>query len=535
MDHWAFGPEVRVVGAETVDGGWLVSAIGQGDQRCPDCGERSTSRHSWHDRRLQDLPVQGVPVELTLRLGRGRCRSRQCERRTFVDRLPTTAAPVARRTRRVIELLQLLGHTAGGRPGELLAARLAIPASDNTILRQLKRRAVGRAKAPVRVAGIDDWSWRKGWTYGTIFVDVERREVVDVIAERSAETAADWFARHPEVEVVCRDRCGLYSQGAREGAPQARQVADRFHLLQNLRESIEQQMTRVSRFAGRSLLSPTDSCGASGLEDDLQPNRRTQRDARHALFDRVQALFATGKPLRDIAAATGVGWRTVTRWVRSGRLEDRHMMAPTVRSPRYFKDYLSHRWDAGCTNGGHLLHEIKRLGYTGCYSHLQRFLAGWRRANSKPPAQREPFAEEGRAVDPATGWQISPIVAASLCMTPRGMLTPAKAAKVEALKQVSPSFVTMRRLAMRFRGILRSGDVEKLDTWLDEAQSCGLKLMQRFARTVSQDLEAVRNAATERWSSGPVEGQINRLKTLKRAMYGRAGVELLRARLMPFS
>jgi transposase len=166
----------------------------------------------------------------------------------------------------------------------MLAARLAIPASDNTILRQLKRRAATRAKAPVRVAGIDDWSWRKGWTYGTIIVDLERREVVDVIAERSMETAADWFARHPEVEVVCRDRCGLYAQGAREGAPQARQVADRFHLLQNLRETIEQQMTRISRFAGRSLLSPTDSCGASGLEDDLQPSRRTQRDARHALF-----------------------------------------------------------------------------------------------------------------------------------------------------------------------------------------------------------------------------------------------------------
>jgi transposase len=245
--------------------GWSRrSAIGEGDQRRPDCGEHSKSRHSWHNRRLQDLPVQGERVALELRLGRWRCRNRRCERQTFVERLPALAAPVARRTHRVIELLQLLGHTARGRPGEMLAARLAIPASDNTILRQLKRRAATRAKAPVRVAGIDDWSWRKGWTYGTIIVDLERREVVDVIAERSMEAAADWFAQHPEVEVVCRDWCGLYAQGARESAPQARQVADRFHLLQNLRESIEQRMTRISRFAGRSLLSPTDSCGASG-------------------------------------------------------------------------------------------------------------------------------------------------------------------------------------------------------------------------------------------------------------------------------
>src|SRR5271165_6595573 len=208
-----------------------------------------------------------------------------------------------------------------------------------------------RATAAVRAVGIDDWSWRKGWTYGTIIVDLEQHEVVEVIAERSTQTVADWFARHPEVEIVCRDRCGLYSQGAREGAPQARQVVDRFHVLQNLREAIEHQMSHVSRFAGRSLLSETDSRGASGRADDLQPSRRIQREARVALFDRVQALHAAGKTLRDITAITGVGRPTVRQWVRSGRLADRAATMPTTRSPRYFKDYLSQRWEAGCING----------------------------------------------------------------------------------------------------------------------------------------------------------------------------------------
>ena len=528
MESWAFGSDLRVVSAERADDGWLVSAVGNGDQRCPDCAEHSKSRHSWHERRLQDLPVQGLQVALKLRLGRWRCRNPQCERKTFVEHLPDTAAPAARRTRRVAELLRLLGHTAGGRPGRLLAARLAVPASDNTILRHLKRHAATRVSAPVRVAGIDDWSWRKGWAYGTVIVDLERREVVDVIAERSAETTADWFSRHPEVEVVCRDRCGLYSQGAREDAPKARQVADRFHLLQNLREAIEQQMTRVSRSAGRSLLSPTDSCGASGLDDDLQPSRR-------ALFDRVHALHAAGKTRRDITAATGVGRPTVRLWLRSGRLADRSATTPTARSPRGFRDYLSQRWDAGCTHGGHLLHEIKRLGYTGSYSHLQRFLAGWRRAGREPSAGPQLFTEESRAIDPATGWQISPIVAASLCMTPRGVLTAAQAAKVQALKQASPSFTTMRQLAMRFRGVLRSGKAAKLDDWLRDARASGVGALQRFARRLSRDLEAARNAVTETWSNGQTEGQVNRPKTLKRAMYGRAGAELLRARLLPLS
>ena len=142
---------------------------------------------------------------------------------------------------------------------------------------------------------------------------------------------------------------------------------------------------------------------------------------------------------------------------------DRTGLAVCLLDAGGFRDHLSQRWDAGCTNGRHLLHEIRRLGYTGCYSHLQRFLAGWRRTGREPSAGPQLLAEESRAVDPATGWQISPIVAASLCMTPRGVLTAAQAAKVQALKQASPSFTMMRQLAMRFRGILRSGRAAKLD------------------------------------------------------------------------
>jgi transposase len=138
-----------------------------------------------------------------------------------------------------------------------------------------------------------------------------------------------------------------------------------------------------------------------------------------------------------------------------------------------------------------------------------------------------------RAVDPATGWLISPIVAAALCIKPRGMLTPGQAAKVGALKSASPEFTAMRRLAMRFRGILRSKDIEKLDRWLNDAQQSGIYAIHRFAGTLRRDLDAVKNAVTELWSNGQTEGQINRLKTLKRAMYGRAGTELLRARMLP--
>ena len=190
------------------------------------------------------------------------------------------------------------------------------------------------------------------------------------------------------------------------------------------------------------------------------------------------------------------------------------------------------------------LYEIKFRGYTGSFSHLERLLAKWRRANDAKVVTLPPVPEPTtaptttivtvpRAVDPATGWTISPIVAASLCIKPRGLLTPRQAAKVDALKNASADFTAMRRLAMRFRGILRSKDIQKFGVWLDDAQQSGIYAMQRFARTVRRDLDAVTNALTEGWSNGQTEGHINRLKTLKRAMYGRAGAELLCARMSP--
>jgi transposase len=399
--------------------------------------------------------------------------------------------------------------------------------SDNTVLRALKRPAeIASDPQLIRMVGIDDWSWRKGETYGTIIVDLERRKVVDVQPKCSVEETATWLKQHPEIKIVSRDRCGLYAQGARQGAPQAKQVADRFHLLQNLREAIEQQMTNLGQFAGRSLL-PAEA-------GDLYPvPRQARRETRKSAFDRVQTLHLAGKTSRDIAAETGIGWSTVVKWIRYGCLLERRPAPLTPKSPSYFQDFLKRQWEAGNRLGRHLVHDLKHRGYTGSLSHLHRLLAKWRHPNREEVAKVEPPAEESRAIDPATGWQISPIVAAALCMKPSKMLTPPQVVKVAALKEASPGFVIMRRLAMRFRGILRGNDPDKLDQWLDDAQSSGVSSIERFARVLHRDFDAVKNAITEPWSNGQAEGQINRLKTLKRAMYGRAGVDLLRARLLP--
>ncbi|SEF09549.1 Transposase [Rhizobiales bacterium GAS191] len=364
---------------------------GQDPATCPVCGIRSISRHSSYRRTLHDLPAQGTPVTVRARLTRWRCRNDQCERRIFAERLPRLAAPFARRTARLAGIVRLFGHGADGRPAERLMARLGMPVGHTTTLRDVKRSARTHADpALVRVAGIDDRAWRKGMTYGTVIVDLERRRVVDLLPDRSAASTAKWLKGRPEVEVVSRDRAGLYAEGAREGAPQARQVADRFHLLRNFREAIERQLGRFEApireapvLAVKDETGPEQSIaqgpgGRSDVAEHRHFARRARRAARQALFDQIRAHYDTGKTVAAIARELGLGRRRVDRWVRLIVLPERNSMAPKASTPAYHEAFLSRRWAEGTTAVRRLFGDIWQRGYTGSYSHLARFLAPWR-------------------------------------------------------------------------------------------------------------------------------------------------------------
>lgn len=201
--------------------------------------------------------------------------------------------------------------------------QLGMPVSDDTILRHLKRSASqADDEPPARIIGIDDWSWRKSWRYGTIIVDLERRKVMDILEDRSVASVSQWLKRHPTIEVVSRDRCGLYAQAAREGAPQASQVADRFHLFQNLRLAIEKQMSLSGRATGRALL-PDEDIETDHDERALHEEapgmllrnqlRRTHRQSRKEVFEKVHALSKEGLTCSEIARRTGYGRRSIAK------------------------------------------------------------------------------------------------------------------------------------------------------------------------------------------------------------------------------
>jgi transposase len=431
-------------------------------------------------------------------------------------------------------IVDLIGHRMGGRPAEYLMGRLGMPVSDDTILRQIKRRApISNQDANIRVIGIDDWSWRRSTRYGTIMVDLERRVVVDVIDDRSVKSAKAWLQERPTIEVVSRDRCGLYAQAAREGAPQARQVADRFHLVQNLRAAIKEQMSLCGHANVRPILSE-DAIASTTAQH--RRARMAHRQTRQEIFDMLHALRQQGLTYSEIARRTGYERRSVTNWLTSNAPKDRNRAALNPTSPLYFEAFLAECWKDGNRLGRHLLHDLKSRGYTGSRSNLERLLKVWRDAENAQPAMTPLEANVSEAVrDPDTGHVISSDVVAALCIKPRGLLTNHQARKISALKKGSEAFCKMRGLAMRFNALLRSQNPDALDEWIDDAIGTELTAIMRFASVLRRDIDAVKNAIELPWSNGQAEGQINRLKTLKRAMYGRAGPELMRARMLPLN
>jgi transposase len=200
---------------------------------CPTCGLASSSLHSHYERSLGDFPAHGRRLGIRLAARRFRCRNAACERQVFTERFaPDLIQAHARRTSRLEVVLHAIGLALGGRPGERLAARLSMPVCADTLLRLLRRLAPS-TPSDVRVVGIDDFAWLKGHRYGTIICDLERRCTIDLLPDRVGGTVADWLASHPGIEIVCRDRGSGYREGAAKGAPQALQIADRWHLLEN--------------------------------------------------------------------------------------------------------------------------------------------------------------------------------------------------------------------------------------------------------------------------------------------------------------
>jgi transposase len=504
--------------------------------RCPLCDRRSKRVHSRYERTLADLPWGAYAVTVRLRVRRLFCRNARCERRIFAERLPAIALPWARRTQRLDARLTALGLALGGNAGVRLGAKLGLIASRNTLLRRVRQAPMPSAAVPSAL-GVDDWALRKRTTYGTILVDLERRRPVALLPDREADTLAAWLRAHPGVAVIARDRSGAYAKGARTGAPEAVQVADRFHLMQNLAEMLEvvftihtkalravdQARREVIGKNGNLVLPPAETQKRVGF---LAGARHARRKAQH---EQVWALHRQGWPGDRIGPRLGISRSTVYRHLRSEAFPERRTRRNAGHSQLDpWQSVVTEHWNEGRRNGRTLLRDLQRLGYRGSYATLMRYL----RRLQDPQGSAAPARSRLVLVAVAPRRELTPRSVAWTVLRREEKRSAQEREVLAALRRYNPELDEAIALAEEFAVLVRERKPERLDFWLQRAQDGTVVLLRRFAKRLSADYEAVRAAVTLGWSNGPVEGQINRLKMLKRTMYGRAGLDLLGRRFL---
>jgi transposase len=500
---------------------------------CPLCHVAARRLHSRYERTLADLPWAGWTVRLELGVRKLFCDNPDCGRRIFTERLPGVVAPWARRTLRLGQRLTTVAVALGGSAGARLSRDLGIPASRNTLLRLIRAAPLPVCATPT-VLGVDDWAFRKGHTYGTVLIDLERRQRVTLLPDREADTLANWLKEHPGIEIVARDRSGAYAEGARRGAPQAEQVADRFHLVQNLAAVLETVFTAhvaelrtVEQATLDADLGQAVRLGPSHREAPKQAKADERRERRLAKYQQV--LHRLGWTGEAIARHLGISRRTVARYLRHETFPERRGRSDAGRSRLdRWKPIVLERWNAGCQNSRRLFHEIQRQGYRGSYPTLARYTQRLRQAQEGAVRKRgslPPVADPHRQ-------PLTPRTAAWLVLRHAEHRDATDAEQLSRLRTQHDALTEAIILAEEFVAIIREGQAERFDPWLAQARDSALPAFRNFARKIDSDYDAVRAAVTSPWSTGQVEGQINRLKMIKRQMFGRASFDLLNRRFI---
>lgn len=515
---------------------------------CPLCQLPTLRVHSRYQRICLDLPLAAHPVRLLLHVRRFRCATAGCSRRIFTERLPGLAAPYAHRTTRLRGVLTDLGLALGGAAGARLAAHLHLPTSDDTLLRYVRAVPDPPLAAGPRVLGIDDWARRKGQRYGTILVDLETHRPVDLLPDRETATVAAWLTAHPGPEIISRDRAEAYAAAASQGAPAARQVADRFHILRNLGDALEELLVRLHQELTRAVSTlPPDSpmppgsavavvpdppaaspppvaipvAAAAEHPEPLPAPDTVRRQARQARYEELLRLRGLGWTQQASARHLHLSLRTVQLWLAHPCFGQRRPRQLQPRLLDAYTTYLDRRWNEGTHNARVLYQEIRNQGYRGGYGNVNAYFAGRRGAATAgaTPLPKTPPLPRARALR----W---------LLWRPVADLDDAEYITVRRVCAASQEVTVAYGLVMDFQAIVRQHQADQVGSWIALAYASGITELLSFARGVERDFAAVLAGIELPWSQGPVEGAVTRLKLLKRQHYGRAKFDLLRLRVL---
>jgi transposase len=534
----------------------------QPNATCPECAQPTSAVHSRYTRRLADLPWAGVAVVMRLQVRKFFCRNVACPRAIFTERLPEIALPHHRQTQRLWEQQRQLALAHGGEAGARTAERHGLPASAKTLLRRICHTPLDATSTP-RILGVDDWALRKGQTYGTILVDLERHRPVDLLPDRTAATLAAWLQAHPGVQIITRDRAGDYADGATRGAPAAVQVADRFHLVQNAHQALVRLLERHSnrvREAARivnerhttshtqaaAIQETSPSCPAAPDTPDAvspaerpltqyQQHQQARRARRYALYCEVQRLRAAGTSIRQIVKQLHLHRTTVRRFLAEQFPEQAaRPRRASILDPHL--PYLETQLRAGHDNAMQLWRDLRDdQGYRGSRALVSRWVADHRALCPPQIATRPRRGSPPKSPTPALPPRFkTPSIRATawLLVTDPDSWDDDQAQFVAQLGTLCPELQTGHCLTGEFLRLVRERDLQALDEWFGTVATSKVPELMSFAAGLRRDEAAVRAALRLPHSNGQVEGQINKLKLLKRSMYGQARFDLLKRRLL---
>lgn len=514
----------------------LVVVSQQQTADCLSCFVPAFRIHSHYERTLADLPCGECAVNWKIQVRKFFCTNSQCKQKIFAERL-TLAAAWARKTNRLIERLNAVALALGGEAASRLGVQLGLVACGATLLRLLSCLPLDKPQTP-KILGVDDFAFRRCHTYGTILVDLERHCPIALLSNREASSLADWLQKHPGVEVLSRDRSNIYKSGMSEGAPHAIQVADRFHLIQNLAEALERtmetQLGSIKAAEAAHLLARAEKLGiplavrpSKSLANTEKEGESEYKVKRRELHRKIWELFNEGWSTSAIAHELGVKVRLVQRdLTRPAYFNNRGQSGKKLLD--HHRAFIIELWKSGTRSHTKLLRVLKEKGYEVSTKTLYRFLKSLLHKGYLPPKRNihQLVLPDSELRRPA----LTPKRAAWLVL--RNQLEVDEQELLGHLREQNVHLRTAVEVGEGFARLLRQRLSEQFDEWLKVAENCSLEPLQRFAIGLRGDYDAVKAAMTLSVSNGQVEGQVNRLKMLKRQMYGRASLELLRRRFL---
>jgi len=497
--------------------------------RCPCCGRRSTSVHSHYFRQIKDLPLHGKACEITVYTHRYRCNNPNCPKETFAGQIEGITERYSRKsieTRRHME--DFLVHVPST-TGALQLSMSGLPVSPSTALRIVSGIKTEIDFSSVKRICIDDFASRKGREYRTLIADADTGLPLEIVKSRDESDVTKALSKYKKVKAVSRDRAGVYSKAVRKALPRAKQVADRFHLVMNCSTHIEDAIrhnsntirAEVESYLGQSATTPTMQMYHPPSDEDI------------LMFNKVKELRKRGLSLAEIARELG---STIDRIKSISHSEAPH--GRKITTPKLLLPYLE-IIDQGVNNGesykeirksildsgGHISYDAILCGMKKLYPLYKPKQCVYKDRNAVVAAAEKSFHKMTRLI--SSGKIHLYVANPDFGVDKQTGECSEEHIMAEQIIERSQTLRLLRGIHVSFRDILKGKDPERLDEWISKYQNVKIPDAQTFVRSVAKDIKPIKNAICFDISNGLIEGLNNKVKAVKRSMYGRAGDRLL--------